>query len=407
VDKNLVFLLIGLVLTFVSLAAPVQLEGNYITLFWSAETVLLLWLSQKSGIRLMKLSSVVIMGLMVISLIMDWTQIYMTGDQQLTIMLNKGYITSLCSLAAIAACIYLLKYEHTEKAENVQIYKNLLVIGGLVLLYTSQLLELRHQLASHGLDYTAQNLIIGLYNMVFILALILAQGKLVSSQQVRQAFAFWGVLVLFIYIAYYHGEAVDARNNFLLEGGSATGFLFHYIIVTLVIVIAFMTLPKVQEMSGFNEDTYNAYSWFYVFALLFIASAELDHTVVLIAGADSQSLAHILSQNHKIGYPILWGLTSFLLIYIGFRIKKKHLRIMSLTLFLITLIKLFAWDIRGISEGGMIAAFISLSILLLIVSFMYQRLKKLLLTDEPGSAAGTAVAPATDPDQSTTPTGKL
>jgi len=163
----------------------------------------------------------------------------------------------------------------------------------------------------------------------------------------------------------------------------------------------------VQEMSGFNEDTYNAYSWFYVFALLFIASAELDHTVVLIAGADSQSLAHILSQNHKIGYPILWGLTSFLLIYIGFRIKKKHLRIMSLTLFLITLIKLFAWDIRGISEGGMIAAFISLSILLLIVSFMYQRLKKLLLTDEPGSAAGTAVAPATDPDQSTTPTGKL
>jgi uncharacterized membrane protein len=44
VDKNLVFLLIGLVLTFVSLAAPIQLDGNYITLFWAAETVLLLWL---------------------------------------------------------------------------------------------------------------------------------------------------------------------------------------------------------------------------------------------------------------------------------------------------------------------------------------------------------------------------
>ncbi len=63
VDKNLVYLLIGLVLTFVSLAAPIQLEGNYITLFWSAEAVLLLWLSQKSGIRLMKLASVVITGI--------------------------------------------------------------------------------------------------------------------------------------------------------------------------------------------------------------------------------------------------------------------------------------------------------------------------------------------------------
>jgi hypothetical protein len=40
-------------------------------------------------------------------------------------------------------------------------------------------------------------------------------------------------------------------------------------------------------------------------------------------------------------------------------------------------------DIRGISEGGKIAAFISLGVLLLVVSFMYQRLKKLLLVDEP------------------------
>jgi hypothetical protein len=43
---------------------------------------------------------------------------------------------------------------------------------------------------------------------------------------------------------------------------------------------------------------------------------------------------------------------------------------------------LFLVDIRGISEGGKIAAFISLGIMLLIVSFMYQRLKKFLLADE-------------------------
>jgi uncharacterized membrane protein len=66
--------------------------------------------------------------------------------------------------------------------------------------------------------------------------------------------------------------------------------------------------------------------------------------------------------------------------------KLKHLRIISLTLFLITLLKLFLVDIKGISEGGKIAAFISLGILLLIVSFMYQRLKKLLLADEPAAA---------------------
>lgn len=396
VDKNLVFLLIGLVLTFISLAAPVQLEGNYITLFWAAETVLLLWLSQKSGIRLMKLSSLIVMGLMIISLLMDWGQIYMNhSDQQLTIIFNKGYITSLCALAAIAGTIFLLKNERTENAENVQLYKNVLTFGGVVLLYISQALELRHQLYQHGFDYEAQNIILGVYNMIFILGLLLTEAKLVYDQKIRQAFAFWGILALFVFMAYYHNETVSARNNFLLSGGAATGFVFHYILIVLLVAITAITIPKVQALTGFNKDTYNAYSWFYVFSFVFIASAELDHAVVLIAGATDDTIGHILTQNHKIGYPILWGLASFLLVFLGFKMKKKHLRIISLTLFLVTLIKLFAVDIRGISEGGKIAAFISLGALLLIVSFMYQRLKKLLLADEPLEPQADAAAPAT------------
>ena len=119
-----------------------------------------------------------------------------------------------------------------------------------------------------------------------------------------------------------------------------------------------------------------------MFFFVFIASAELDHIVLLIAYDPETSINQILTQNHKIGFPILWGLTSFLLIAVGLKMKKKHLRIISLTLFLITLLKLFFVDIRGISEGGKIAAFISLGVLLLVVSFMYQRLKKLILADE-------------------------
>ena len=46
-------------------------------------------------------------------------------------------------------------------------------------------------------------------------------------------------------------------------------------------------------------------------------------------------------------------------------------------------VKAVVGSIRAtISEGGKIAAFISLGVLLLVVSFMYQRLKKLLLADE-------------------------
>lgn len=383
VDKNLVYLLIGLVLTFISLAAPVQLEGNYITLFWAAEAVLLLWLSQKSGIRLMKLASILIIGLMVISLMMDWEQIYFGfNDETLRIILNKGYITGLFALASITITILLLKKEFTEDPEYVRIYKTILIAGGIVVLYTSQLLELRHHLFEYGVAFQAQNIIIGCYNMAFILGLLLTERKLLTSELAKQAFAFWGVIAILCYLFFYHDQILISRNDFLGSMVSSTGFVFHYFLVLILVLVAALGLKKMQTLTDFNTKTYNMYSWFYIFFFVFIASAELDHIVLLSAYSSEDSISSILNQNHKIGYPILWGLTSFVLIAIGLKLKKKHLRIISLTLFLITLLKLFFVDIRGISEGGKIAAFISLGVLLLIVSFMYQRLKKILLADE-------------------------
>ena len=383
VDKKLVFLLIGLVLTFISLAAPVQLEGNYITLFWAAETALLLWLSQKSGIRLMKLGSLIIMSLMVISLLMDWEQIYFSQlSSPLTVILNKGYITGMFALASVVITIFLLRNETTEDPYAVSVYKIALTLGGILLLYTTHLLELRHQLFEFGVAYVSQNIIIGSYNMLFILGLILAERKLGLPAVIQPAYAFLGAFAILTFLFFYQGEIVISRDDYLNGLLPSTGFYFHYILVLILLVVAALSLKKMQGLTDFNQKTHNAYSWFYVFFFVFIASAELDHIVLLMAYNSDSSISHILTQNHKIGFPILWGVTSFLLIAIGLKMKKKHLRIISLTLFLITLLKLFLVDIRGISEGGKIAAFISLGVLLLVVSCMYQRLKKLILADE-------------------------
>lgn len=382
IDRNLVFLLIGLVLTFLSLAAPVQLEGNYITLFWAAETVLLLWLSQKSGIKLMKLASVVIMALMVISLVMDWEQLYVPSNE-LNIIFNKAYITSIAGIISIILTLYFLKNESVEYARSLEVYKPLLSIAGILILYTSQFLELQHQLNQFDFDAPAIHIIMGAYNMLFILALLLAKDKLNLPEGVKTAFAFWGFIAMASFLFYYHYEFIFARDQYLDGVVSFTAFAFHYLYVILVIIISIVTLRQIQTFKEFNASTYNAYSWIYVFFFVTLASAELDHTVVLIAFSGMDSIDHILTQNHKIGFPILWGLAAFILIAAGLKWRKKHLRIISLCLLLITLLKLFFIDIRGISEGGKIAAFISLGVLLLVVSFMYQRLKKILLADEP------------------------
>jgi uncharacterized membrane protein len=382
VDKQLVYLLIGLVLTFISLAAPVQLEGNYITLFWSAEAVLLLWLSQKSGIRLMKLASVAITALMIISLVMDWSQLYGTGAPgDLSIIVNKAYVTGFVSVISLILTYRLLRNETSEDLEIVKIYR-MAVLGALVVvLYVVDLLELRYQLVQYGFGYESQNVIIGAYNMAFIGVLLMVSKRLTVPEVSRRGIALLGVAAMLSYLFFYHSQIIIVRNDFINGYGAGVIYFFHYLFIVLLLSVAAISLTMVRQWDDFNRKTYNLYSWFYVFFFVFLASAELDHLVVVSSFSAGDSLQDILNQNHKIGYPILWGVTSFALISLGLKQKIRHLRIISLTLFLVTLIKLFLIDIRGISEGGKIAAFISLGVLLLIVSFMYQRLKKILLAD--------------------------
>jgi hypothetical protein len=84
---------------------------------------------------------------------------------------------------------------------------------------------------------------------------------------------------------------------------------------------------------------------------------------------------------YKAGSVFFGAICSFIMMWLGMHYKFRPLRIISLSLFTITLIKLFVYDIRNIPPGGKIAAFILLGILLLTVSFMYQRLKKIIIDD--------------------------
>jgi uncharacterized membrane protein len=302
---------------------------------------------------------------------------------------NKAYITSVVSLISIALTVYFLRFEKEERdADYIGPYRQALVVGGTLALYASQYLELHYQIYRFVDAESAGLIIIGAYNMLFLAGLLLAVKRSPYPDRIKQLFAIWGPVAMFAFLIFYHYQIIDARDGFLLGNFSSTGFIFHYVYVALLLVVCIITLREVRQIEGFTKQTHNLHAWLYVFFFLFLASAELDHSILLLAQPTEQAdLGHILHQNHKIGYPILWGLAAFLLIYIGMRQRKKHLRIISLTLLLVTLLKLVLIDLKGISEGGKIAAFISLGVLLLVVSFMYQRLKKLLLTDE-------AVAPA-------------
>lgn len=401
VDRNLIYLLIGFVLTFVSLTAPIQLNGSYITLFWAAETALLLWFSQKSGIKIIKLAAITLMPLMLISLIIDWTHIYVYYDKYLTqadadfygivitkplaLIFNKAFITSIAVVVSLYLNMFLLRFEPSIPKyieTGTKVYRWILLPLFVLFLYLGILLELQYQLWQN-IDYlSVRHVYLGVFHLAYVLGLLI-WSYYRREKVVKNIVLGIGFFISIFYMIFFNFQTSLARDEYMTGGEvSLTPFLFHYLSAIFVLGIIFMIWRSYTKLYG-NKSAMSIISlWFGVFVFIFVGSSELDHIAVLTQVDATHSIKAMLLQSRKISYPIFWGLTSFALMFLGMKNKNQMLRIISLSVFAVTLIKLFTWDIRGINEGGKIIAFISLGILLLIISFMYQKLKRLILEDD-------------------------
>lgn len=386
VDRNLLYLLIGLVLTFVSLAAPIQLDGNYITLFWALESVLLVWLSHKSGLRFLRDASVLLIGLLIMSLSMDWNNIYVTKPigiwkHDLFPLFNKGFITSFVAVSGISGYAILMKrYYLQDKIIGLEVskYVAVLKVVTVILIYLGIFYELDYQSKIYFPEIRI--IILGCYNCIFAIVLLYLTRD--NTGETRFIILMYALSLIICFPILFNNETITIRNSYLLvTSHSIISFLMHYVLTFLLIV----TLYSINNIykSLFNQfKLRELFQWFTILAVVYIASAELDHLAVISYFSPGLQVDTILDNNHKVGFAILWGSCSFILIYLGMKWKSRAIRIASLVLFGITLLKLFIFDITGLSEGGKIAAFISLGVLLLIISFMYQKLKRILLEDE-------------------------
>jgi hypothetical protein len=220
------------------------------------------------------------------------------------------------------------------------------------------------------------------FNLAFFTALIV-WARLRKNKALFIAMSIIGLNGILFYLTYFNFESVSIRNH-MLNGYGPGPFIFHYIEIAFILaILALILLEIIRSPKGLRSVIGSLFLWLATFVIVYIASFELIHISVLANYQSGFEVSIFEGQAQKIGLPILWGICSFSLLFIGLR-RFRMLRIISLVLFFITLLKLFIFDLRGISEAGRIAAFIILGILLLVMSFMYQKVKKLIF-DEDGA----------------------
>lgn len=375
-DKALTNLMIGKAVTFTTLAGAFIFEGNYMTMFWAIEALVILALGKYRKMEILKNASVI---LNLITIIGFAKNIVMNSyaHGQSTNILSSPFITGLFVIASLIITLSLLRKEDTKvNLLKIQLktYKYIIGITVFAIAYTTFLHELIHQLKDVNSE-NGKHLALWIFHLTFVLIGLLI-GHIKRGVFHQQFFLFTGGVGLFLYLTVGRNTIYHILDNIAVSDISTITYMSHFILVGLAIT----TLIALRKKS-FLLVTRNYTP--YLHALLSIAgliimTIELD----MIFGfyfRNQYELSTIFSHTETEGYTILWGVYSFALMLRGMKQNKQIMRILALVLFSATLIKLFAFDIQNISEAGKIVAFILLGILLLIISFMYQKLKQLII----------------------------
>lgn len=408
-DKNLFYLVFGLVLVFITIAIPVQLDGNWVTLLWAGEAALLFWIGRTKGVGIYENMSYPLMVLAFLSLCTDWSVGYgnfisSIPSSRLTPIFNTNFLTSILFILALGFIAYIDRNNKNSVVKESTSHINSLFSGiiSVVLIFTvynafrleianywDQLYEAssitikaqnENESASYFSNYDLlnfKNIWLLNYTMFFLILLMVLNN--VKWKYRILGFINLGLLALIVFGFLTEGLYVlsELRASYLnqhLAEYYEIGTMHLYIryISFLFVILAMYAAFRSIRQSFLDWDFTMIFDLFLSLVIVWIASSEWIHWLDL-----GQS-----EQSYKLGLSILWGVSSLILIAVGIWQKKSHLRIGAIVLFGATLLKLFFYDIIHLDTISKTIVFVSLGILLLVISFLYNKYKNKIGTDD-------------------------
>ncbi|MEO9884254.1 MAG: DUF2339 domain-containing protein [Balneola sp.] len=389
----------GLVLVFLTLAIPIQLQDKWITMAWSLEALLLVWMGRQKGLRLFEVLSYPVIVLAFVGLMGYWIDFNLFNDsKQVLPFLNSLFGTFLVFWAAFFAIQYLIVKNPSEAVlkpgtKRLSFFKIGIPFALIFTLYFDILFEISNIFSYWELDrvliftdngkYSEPNPFKSIWLLNYSFA-FLGVGTWVNKRwfKIQQldkiSLGLYGIVFL-IFFGSFFNDVKFLRELYMGEFNTQGAHQSVWNIIIRYALIGFAAwgifVCKKLISDHYKEPEQKIYfDLFLAFTGIFILSTELIQWLD-IAG---------FSNSYKLGLSILWGACSLALIFYGIISQKKHLRVGAIFVFFITLLKLFLYDISHLSTISKTVVFISLGILLLVISYLYNRFKDELFdeTDE-------------------------
>ncbi len=400
-DKNLFYVIIGLVLVFITTAIPVQLEGSWVTLLWAGQAAVLFYIGRSKRIGFYEILSYPVIILAFFSLAQDWMVNYAPAfyktDHRMTLILNVHFLSSLLFVGAFS----FMQYINHKQAEINNSYPKISRIASYVIpsilifsIYYSFRMEIAQYwnqalvdskisftpegetYASFYKDYNLskfKTIWIFNYTFIFLSALSLLNVIRIKSKQLAHSvLAINGIVIISFLIGgiIVLGELRDSYVEQTLAQFYKRDFFcvgIRYVSIILLALLVISSL-KLQQKFPFKQHIYSYFELFIHGIILSILSNEL----ITWLSTNNAEVAY------KTGLSILWGAYSLIMIVIGIIQKKQYIRIASMAIFAVTLIKLFYYDLSNLDTLQKTIVFVSLGIFLLIISFLYNKYKNII-----------------------------
>lgn len=408
-DRNLFYLISGLVLVFITIAIPVQLDGNWVTLLWIGEAALLFWIGRSKNVPIYEKLSYPLMAIASISLLQDWENFYSANviftkseyTNWFTPIFNIQFLSSALFVIALGFIYYTWQKNeyHTEvvlKSSNYALLKLLLPISFLVILYFTFFLEIgqywSQQLNASLIEVDSEttysrdfnwdmrdfrSLWLVLYTMLFAAALSLVNIKWFKSTKLGLANLAFNALSIVAFLTLGLYAISELRESYI---NNATDEFFQHGMWN--IGVRYFALALFAAFIGLNYRYIK--QKFIGLNLKKIFDVVLHVSIVWVLSSELLSIMNFSgnTHNYKLGLSILWGIYSLAIVAYGIWKDNAFLRIGAIGLFAITLLKVFFYDISHLDTIAKTIVFVSLGLLLLVISFLYNKYKDKITYEE-------------------------
>ena len=371
---------------FLTVAVPLQLSGNWVSVAWAAEGAVIVWVGFLLGRWPMRAFGLGVLTVAVFRLLIFDTWVDLEGFKP---VLNDRFPTFVAAIGAF----YVAAYLYWKEREHLQVWEEYMgpALAGLanfitLWLFTAEVIAYfdsrvgPFQATSSESARTefpvwrlaVQNAENGKFLVLTAMWTIYAFGALSIGLAKRSAPLRWVGLGLLAVPAL----KLILFDTFMVQLDPLTflpvlnfQFLVFFIVLGVLLLAAFLYWREGERLTEKEGYVFQALVVVANFVAIWVLSAE---AVRFFDSRETKLNADYFSAMH-LTLTVLWAVYAIGVIGFGIARQSSRVRLAGMALLAIPVAKLFVFDIFLLERGYRVAAFVTLGAMLLAIGLVYQR----------------------------------